>query len=214
MNNTKIEWTDKTINPIVGCKNGCGYCYAERMNRRFKWIKDWQKPEYFGNRLEDIYKLRNPSKIFIGSMCDMFGSWVREKWVSYTLIAVDKNPRHTFQFLTKCPEGLLTWKFPDNAWVGVTIESQDKLFRIKPLLESSAKTRFISFEPLLSDFPDVSLKGIDWIIVGAMTGPGAIKPDAQWVTNLIAQARKQGVPIFLKDSLNWPENIQEFPGGF
>ena len=183
--NTKIEWCDATWNPVVGCKNGCWYCYGKRMNDRFKWIPKWNEPQLFDKRLiEDMPK--KPSKIFVGSMCDLFGDWIHKDWIKWIISIVKRNPQHTFQFLTKNPKRYLEFDFPNNCWLGTTITNRKDGWRIIDLTRNN-NYKFISFEPLLDMFDkemNYWLKGIDLVIVGAMTGIGAIKPKKEWIESI------------------------------
>ncbi|OGF48613.1 MAG: hypothetical protein A2231_11510 [Candidatus Firestonebacteria bacterium RIFOXYA2_FULL_40_8] len=211
MNRTKIEWCNFTWNPLVGCKYGCSYCYANVLNHRFHWLDDFSEPEYFRERLEDPIRRKKPSKIFTGSVCDQFGGWVDENIINDVLNVVRKCPQHTFQFLTKNPVRLQDFKFPDNSWIGTTIDHCENAGRSGLLKLAEAKVRFISFEPLLSDMTTVPLDGINWIIVGAMTGKQAVSPEMGWVRNIIKSATAKGIPVFLKNSIAWPEKLQQYP---
>lgn len=184
MTKTKIEWTDYTLNPVVGCKHGCSYCYAKRMNDRFKWIEKWDDPQWFLERLKEPSKLRKPSKIFVCSMADLFGDWVPYRWIEYVIEMTEENPQHTFQFLTKNPKRYLEFHFPQNCWLGITIDvvNQARLNYLKENKEYNYK--FISFEPLLGNMSALNLSGIDLVIVGAMTGVGAIKPKKEWIKSI------------------------------
>lgn len=212
MNKTKIEWTDYTWNPVVGCKHGCFYCYARDMNRRFKWVLDWYEPQIFPKRLEKPLNINKPSKIFVGSMCDLFGEWIPAEWIKKIINITRKCPQHTFQFLTKNPMRYLEFKFPENCWLGHTIDKYtDDKFLGNEYLKEIPSVKFISFEPLLSDMSGIDLNGIDWVIVGAMTGPNPIKPNKEWIEDVINLAKDKNIPLFLKGNLCWSENIQEFP---
>jgi protein gp37 len=186
MNKTKIEWTEYTWNPVVGCKNGCWYCYAKRMNDRFGWIEDWNKPQFFINRLDEPYRIKKPSKIFVGSMCDLFGDWVKDEWIREVIIAAKNNPHHTFQFLTKNSKRYLEFRFPKNCWLGITITGKEELidshYKIR-VLKQKRNFTFISFEPLLNKV-NMHLTGINLVIVGGMTGAGAIKPKKDWIESI------------------------------
>lgn len=187
MNKTKIEWCDYTWNPVVGCKTGCDYCYAERMNKRFKWIKDWKEPEFFQERIDQLMNSTlAPSKIFVGSMCDLFGGWIHSEWIGMVLQAVYNFPEHEFMFLTKHPNRYNMFKFPENSWLGATIEEQHKVHRLHDL-ESYKNTlvkKFVSIEPLMGDFWDTQFDGMDLVIIGAMTGLKAIKPEDNWIKSI------------------------------
>ncbi len=158
-----IEWTDYTWSPISGCRHSCGYCYARRMATRFegKAFPNGFMPTFYPERLTEPAKVKRPSKIFVGSMGDLFGDW---DWANATgyhrvdgdrvieevLQIVRECPQHTFQFLTKNPKRYQGIDFPANAWVGTSVENQAAAEqRIPILLQATAKVRFVSVEPLL-----------------------------------------------------------------
>ncbi|HDY89867.1 MAG TPA: DUF5131 family protein [bacterium] len=187
MNKTKIEWCDYTWNPVVGCKTGCSYCYAERMNNRFNWIQDWKQPEFFPERLFDPWGKKKAGKVFVGSMCDLFGGWISSNWIQQILDICHLAIQHEFMFLTKYPARYFEFHFPDNCWVGATAEKEDltggaRLHNLKTLNTDAKK--FISIEPLLGYFGIIDLSFLDLVIVGAMTGPGAIKPKKEWIESI------------------------------
>jgi len=190
INKTKIEWTNYTWNPIVGCKNNCSYCYAKRLNDRFKWIPDWTKPKFYYDRLNDKMP-KKPSKIFVCSMADLFGDWVEKSIIENILIVVGQNPQHTFQFLTKNPKRYLEFIFPKNCWLGITIdgtESKTEQWNKSRYLKMSGDNyKFISFEPLLGEIDKGVIKCLpefNLVIVGAMSGTGAIKPKQEWIKSI------------------------------
>jgi protein gp37 len=205
MNKTKIEWTDYTWNPVVGCKNECWYCYAKRMNDRFKWIAKWDKPKFFIERLKEPYNLKEPNKIFVCSVADLFGDWVPGGWIDKVIEVAIDNPEHTFQFLTKNPKRYLELEFPENCWLGLTIDKvqYDTNTKVNIMRTKSATNyTFISFEPLLGDmsqlFKDSTgecMKQINLAIVGAMTGRGSIKPEKEWIDSI------KHKNIFYKDNI-------------
>lgn len=209
MTPTKIEWADYTLNPIVGCKHDCHYCYAKGINARFKFVKKWTEPEFFPERLNfktpKLPKKRNyiarafsPDKpvIFIGSMTDIFGDWINYQWIKLVLEMCASKPEVIFMFLTKNPVGALGHKFPDNCYFGVTIEGNNTKItsrRLLGLLANSCQNKFVSFEPLLGDefIQYLKIKNeliykneLKFEIVGAMTGKKAIKPQLEWLEKL------------------------------
>ena len=209
MNKTKIEWCDYTWNPVKGlCPVGCDYCYARRIYKRFKLNPEIRLDE---KELNAPIKLRKPSRIFAGSTIELFGDWVDSRAMLEILMRAASLPWHTFIFLTKRPDRMIGWKFPANCWTGITAENPSKYNeRINNLRKVHSKLKFISFEPLMfNQTENVSLEGIDWIIIGAMTPKPCHSEGA--VKNLIRTARKYAIPVFLKDNLKWPEKIQEFP---
>ena len=204
-NKTDIDWPFKplyTFNPIVGCKHNCPYCYARRMNDRFKWVKEWTKPQYFYERLTFPTPFK-PSYIFVGSMCDLFGDWVSGLFIS-DVVKLAEN--HQWIFLTKNPIRYEEFIFPDNVWLGTTVTSfttgLDTLIDFHNPLNDNNKM-FLSIEPLLGDFEKVSFSNMDLIIVGAMSGPNAFKPSLEQVKSI------EHFNIYYKKSLRdiYPELI-------
>jgi len=194
-----IGWADKTWNPVCGCKNACYYCYSKRLNDRFKWLKDFTKPKFYPERLLEPYDLRKSSKIFVCSMADLFGDWVPDKWIKAILEVVRDNPQHTFQFLTKNPKRYLEFEFPKNCWLGVTITNSKDGWRIVDLVRKD-NYRFVSLEPLIGGFGkefNMWIKGVDLIIIGAMTGMGKknVIPKKEWIDNI------QHKNIFYKNNI-------------
>jgi protein gp37 len=233
LNKTKIEWTDYTWNPITGCKHGCWYCYANRMFTRFHRSFE---PQFHPERLMQPLFLKKPSKIFCCSVSDIFASWTKPEWRDDVLevikICQTDRPFLTFQLLTKQPEGAIPYYFEKNTWLGATITRQDELDKINVLKSCHAVTKFVSFEPLLEEIDTekpyshydeengepcyhwdelADLDGIDWIIIGKLTGSRRIKLQKEWVEKLIEQARGLDIPIFIKNNVNWHKRIQEFP---
>jgi protein gp37 len=215
MNTTKIEWTDVTWNPVTGCLHGCQWCFARRLAEtrlrgRCGYPSDEPfRPTFHENRLGEPLERKKPAKIFVSDMGDLMGRWVDKTWIQRVLDVVWLSPRHTFQFLTKNPSRYAEFEpYPSNAWLGTSIESQDKLGRLEIIKQVKATVRFVSIEPLLSDI-NVDFGGLQWIIVGGMTGPKAVKPKPVWVENILAQAN--GIPVFLKNNLSYPLRRQEFP---
>jgi protein gp37 len=209
MNKTKIEWCDYTINPIKGlCQNNCWYCYAKRMYRRFKWNPVIRIDEKEFDKLKIIKK---PSRIFICSTIDLFGDWICDDWIYYVFLKIKQYSQHTFIILSKFPERMVHWKFPDNCWVGTSITGieENQSYR-HGSLSGMDNIKFISFEPLLAE-PESITKylSLDWIIIGGLTPKPVHKKE--WVQSLIEQVREKQIPIFLKDNLKWHEKIQEFP---
>lgn len=227
MNRTSIEWCDFSWNPVTGCKRGCSYCYAARMAHRFGKSFD---PELHPERLYDPRKRGKAAKIFVCSTADLFGPWVPDIWVWQVLDEARSTycRHHTFIFLTKSPGRYAEFNpWPENAWLGATVTNQaDADERIPELLLADARIRFISAEPILGSIdidnylpyywwkdPDGNTgeTGIDWVIIGAQTGPGSVEPEMDWVVNLRMQAHHAGIPVFLKNNLGILHPPQEFP---
>jgi protein gp37 len=205
-----INWTDATWNPVTGCRHDCPYCYARENYRRFNRSFE---PAFHPEALREPIARHKPTKIFVGSTADVFGAWVPRDWIEQVLNVVRKAPQHTFQFLTKNPQRLAEFRFPDNAWAGATI---DVRARLKPTLEAlrhvQAPVRFISFEPLNGDMGVPLLAGaVEWIIIGAQTGHGAHQPEEGWVDDLVSAATAARVAIWFKDNLIREPRINDWP---
>ncbi len=212
MNETKIEWTDLTWNPVTGCRNDCPYCYARRISARRGWSFE---PTFWPERLTQPQKEKRPRKIFVCSMGELFGEWVEKAWIEKVLAVVQKCPQHTFQFLTKNPKGLAQFNpWPKNAWVGATATNQAMAsVASMALVEVSAAIRYLSCEPLLGSIRLHGANHLRWIIIGAQTGPGGIQPQGLWVRMLIDDARRIGANVFCKDNLIWSHAPKEMPTG-
>ncbi len=210
MSATTIEWTEVTWNPVTGCSKvspGCSHCYAERMAKRLQAMGKANYRDGFRVRTHE-HMLSVPSTwtksrmVFVNSMGDLFHEDVPFEFIERVFDAMHRAPMHTFQVLTKRADRLaelapaLSW--PSNVWMGVTVEDNDRLSRIDSLLKVPSEVRFLSIEPLLGPLPDLSLAGVDWVIVGCESGPGArpMKPD--WVTAIRDSCVRAQVPFFFK----------------
>jgi len=209
-NASKIEWTESTWNPITGCTKispGCQNCYAERLAMR---LQAMGQPNYINgfrvtthdHMLNKPLSWKHPQMIFVNSMSDIFHEDVPLEFIIKIFNVMQQAAHHRFQILTKrsermlelCPE--LPW--PSNVWAGVTVENDDYRFRINHLCQTSAKVKFISFEPLLSPIKKLNLKNIDWVIVGGESGPKARPMLPIWVRDIRDQCFSSNVPFFFK----------------
>lgn len=217
---SSIEWTEATWNPVRGCTHvspGCKNCYAERLAHRFSGIglpyegltrKTKAGPKWTGGValveavLNDPLHWRQPRRIFVNSMSDLFHPSVPESFISRVFDVMVRAPRHTFQILTKRADRLvaLSPELPSapNIWLGVSVESQAYASRIDALRRVDAGVRFLSLEPLLGPVPDLDLSGIHWVIVGGESGPGARAMDERWVLEIREECQRQHVPFFFK----------------
>jgi len=228
MNKTKIEWTDYTWNPVSGCTKRCSYCYANRLAQgRLRNIYlantnvalgcdpgDPFSPRFWTNRLHRPRKNNKESKIFVCDMGDLFDSHVPNLWIQAVINEATFCWWHTFQFLTKQPARAAEFTFPPNAWVGTTVDRYDSenWQRQGYMTSIVASIRFVSYEPLRTPIPDIP-PWANWIIIGAMTGPKPVRLEPKWVQTLIDCADDKGIPVFLKDNLNWPVVRREWPRG-
>jgi protein gp37 len=207
---SQIEWTDMTWNPVTGCtkiSQGCKNCYAERMAKRLQAMGVERYHNGFEVTLhEDLLdaplRWLKPRMVFVNSMSDLFHEAVPDEFIARVFRTMERCPQHTFQVLTKRSKRLadisadLPW--PDNVWMGVSVENEDVIFRIRDLQRVPAKIRFLSCEPLLGSLDDLPLKGIHWVIVGGESGPGARPIQERWVLSILEQCETQDVPFFFK----------------
>lgn len=205
-----IEWTDATWNPVTGCDKvspGCAHCYAETFAERFRGVPGHPYEQGFDlrfwpNRLEVPLVWREPRRIFVNSMSDMFHEAIPESYVARVFAVMEQASWHQFQVLTKRHERLaelaprLPW--PDNVWIGVSIENNRWTLRADYLRQVRAAVRFISAEPLLGPLTDLDLDGIDWVIAGGESGPGHRSPKIEWFQDLRDRCVEAGVPFFFK----------------
>lgn len=219
MNDTKIEYVDKTWSPITGCtavSAGCENCYARRMANRLRGRYGYPQDEPFkvtlhADRLDQPLYWRKPRRIFVCSMGDLFHKHVPSYFMNEVLVRCVRQSRHQFLLLTKRPERMLKCfstmeKIHPNLWLGVSVENQETADeRIPILLQIPAAVRFVSVEPMLGPVDinrDWHTPVIDWVICGAETGPGARPMDIQWAYSLGDQCVDADVPFFFKKDSN------------
>ena len=205
-----IEWTDATWNPVTGCtkiSSGCKHCYAERLAHRLQAMGQANYRNGFRvtlqpHMLELPLKWKSPRRIFVNSMSDLFHAEVPFRYVCDVFDTMHRANWHQYQVLTKRSERLmelsakLQWE--PQIWMGVSIENEDYADRIDHLRRTGAHVKFLSLEPLLGPLRKLSLRGIDWVIVGGESGPGARPMDPGWVRDIRDQCRRAGVGFFFK----------------
>jgi protein gp37 len=205
-----IEWTQSTWNPVTGCTKispGCKNCYAERMAHRLQLMG---QPNYRNgfqvtlqpSMLELPIRWRKPQAIFVNSMSDLFHDDVPIDYIQQVIDVMRRANWHRFQVLTKRADRLanldsvIDW--PENVWMGVSVESQAYVRRIDLLRSTHAHVKFLSVEPLLEGLPGLDLDGIDWVIVGGESGPRARAVQPEWIAELRDQCVAANVPFFFK----------------
>lgn len=215
MRTTKIEWTDKTWNPITGCSKkstGCLHCYAEVMARRLKAMGQEKYANGFivtlhERCLEEPLTWRGNHNIFVCSMSDIFHENVPFEFIDKMFDVIKCTPQHRYQILTKRAERMAeyfeTRSVPNNVWLGVTVEAQSSRFRIDYLRNLPASVKFLSCEPLVEDLGELDLTGIDWVIVGGESGPQARPMKEEWALNIMKQVEAQGARFFFKQWGTW-----------
>lgn len=215
MKSTKIEWTDKTWNPITGCTKisaGCTNCYAEIMSNRLKAMRQCKYINGFTLTLHEKVlveplKWKNPHIIFVCSMSDLFHEEVPFEFIDKVIDIIKRTPYHSYQILTKRAERMYAYfsqkEIPANVWLGVTVEVGTSKVRIEYLRKLPARIRFLSCEPLLENLGKLDLKDIDWVIVGGESGSKARPMKLEWVTDIKEQVDKQGAAFFFKQWGTW-----------
>jgi len=205
-----IEWTEATWNPVTGCTKispGCKFCYAERMAKRLEAMEQPRYRNGFSLTLQpDLLELplrwKKPRVIFVNSMSDLFHKDVPTRFIEDCFDVMRRAKQHTFQVLTKRPERVvematnLPW--PENVWMGTSVENSDYSWRSQELANVPAAVRFLSVEPLLGPIPRLPLQRIDWVIVGGESGPGARPMESSWVRQIRDRCERYEVPFFFK----------------
>jgi len=226
LNNSKIEWTETTWNPVTGCtkvSSGCKNCYAEKMALRLhkmgmKKYKNGFEVTMHPDVLDDPCKLKTSKVIFVNSMSDLFHEDIPLEYIKKVFDVMNKCSYHVFQVLTKRSERMLDLSndliFTKNIWLGVTVEDNDNLHRIDDLLQIKSKIKFVSFEPLLSSLPDLDTTGIDWAIVGGESGAGARPIKEEWVLDIKYKCSQTNTSFFFKQwgGVNKKKNGRELQG--
>lgn len=210
MQKSSIEWTGITWGPVTGCLKwsaGCINCYAETMS---KWLKNMGLPKYKNefkptlhpDELETPFTWKTPQLVFVCSMSDLFQKYVPDDFIKKVFEVMNQTPQHTYQVLTKRPERALSLGnelvWTKNIWMGTSIEDSRVQHRLTTLKKIKAKTRFLSLEPLIGPFSDLSLSKIDWVIAGGESGWKARYIDPQWVKSIYKQCKLSKTAFFFK----------------
>jgi len=231
---TQIEWTEHTWNPFVGCSiksEGCKNCYAmwqaariesfksaahyigltEKVNGRIVWTGKLARAS--DATMRKPFSLPRGDMVFVNSMSDFWHPVALDEWRIEAIEVMRKNPDLVFQVLTKRPDEAIkflerrpNFRFPDNFWFGVTVESGKTKGRIDTLRRIPASMRFISFEPLLDDCGELDLTGIHWVITGGESGVVRRPCKYEWVKRIDDQAVEQEVARFFKQWGHWTNN--------
>ncbi len=215
MSATKIEWTDKTWNPVTGCtkiSTGCAHCYAETMTNRLHAMsvakyENGFRPTVHESTLDEPLNWIKPHTIFVCSMADLFHEDVSFSFLDKVMDTILKTQQHRYQILTKRAARMTEYfahnAIPDNVWLGVTVEARSEIGRIDFLRGVEASIRFLSCEPLVEDLGMIDLSGIDWVIVGGESGHKARPMKPEWVRSVLRQAQEQDVAFFFKQWGTW-----------
>ena len=209
-NNSHIEWTDATWNPVTGCSKispGCKFCYAERLSRRLQAMGQKNYRNGFEatlqpHMLEHPLRWKQPRRIFVNSMSDLFHDEVPTVYIRRVFDVMRRACWHQYQVLTKRSERLLELNsvlhWQPQTWMGVSIENEKYLYRADHLRLSGAQVKFLSIEPLLGPLRKLNLRGINWVIVGGESGPAARSMNPDWVREIRDLCNRAHVPFFFK----------------
>lgn len=213
---SRIEWTEQTWNPAVGCTKisaGCKHCYAETMANRLKAMGTRGYENGFAlrtlpERLNDPLNRKKPTIYFVNSMSDLFHEKIPDAYIDRIFEVIKKTPHHTYQILTKRAARMAryfkTREVPTNAWLGVSVENKKHgVRRIDYLRQVPARIRFLSVEPLLEDVGALNLRDIHWVIVGGESGPKARPMKPEWAESVRKQCKTQRVAFFFKQWGGW-----------
>jgi len=212
MAKSNIEWTEMTWNPTTGCtkiSDGCLFCYAEPLSIRLKamGLSKYQngfKLTLHPEELQRPFKWKKPRMVFVNSMSDLFHPEVPDMFIQAVFKVMNETPQHKYQILTKRSERLLQitdkLNWSENIWMGVTVENEKATSRIKNLIRTPAKTKFLSCEPLIGAVVSLGryISFIDWIIVGGESGADARKMEKSWVDSILNVCRESETPFFFK----------------
>ncbi len=215
MNTTAISWTNATWNPTHGCSRvseGCRNCYAERLSLQKGFTNlPWTKANEQANvmlkphKLKDPLKLKEPARIFVNSMSDLFHPAIPDTYRDQVWAIMAMTPQHTYQILTKRPELAAQWHGPwlSNIWMGASVENAKALSRLVSLRACGAKVKFLSIEPLLESIGTPDFAGIDWVIVGGESGPDFRPMPHVWARDIRDACQASGTAFFFKQSAAW-----------
>jgi protein gp37 len=214
MNETTISWADYSWNPTRGCSHasaGCQNCYAERIATQYQhteypWTAEYadENVSVHPEKLDEPYSIDDPAFVFVNSMSDLFHSLVPDAFIEDVFAVMRNCPHVVFQILTKRPgrAAHMPLDWPENVWMGTSVEDERVTERIDLLRECDAETLFISFEPLIGPVGTVDLSGYDWAIVGGESGPDAERRemDHAWARAIYRECREQDVAFYFKQS--------------
>ncbi|QEE24784.1 phage Gp37/Gp68 family protein [Rhodanobacter glycinis] len=213
---SRIEWTEQTWNPTIGCTKlsaGCKHCYAETLAKRLQAMgldayRQGFRLKLLPERLDEPRQRKKPTIYFVNSMSDLFHERIPDDFLDSVMAVIRDTPQHRYQILTKRHERLRSYfakrPVPGNVWLGVSVENRRHgVPRIDALRHIPAKIRFLSCEPLLEDLGELDLSGIHWVIVGGESGAKARPMHPDWARAIRTQCEDQGATFFFKQWGGW-----------
>jgi protein gp37 len=213
---SRIEWTEQTWNPAIGCTKvsaGCKHCYAETLAKRLQAMgvaayEHGFRLKLLEDRLDQPIQRKKPTVYFVNSMSDLFHERIPDQFIDNVMATITNTPHHRYQILTKRHERLGRYfasrSVPSNVWLGESVENRRHgVPRIDVLRQIPAKIRFLSCEPLLEDLGPVDLSSIHWVIVGGESGRKARPMHADWARTIRTQCEAQGATFFFKQWGGW-----------
>ena len=216
-----IDWAKWSWNPVTGCLHNCPYCYARDLAVLHYPTKF--EPAIWPDRLRMPYNTvvpkhaeRDPSyrNVFTCSMADLFGSWVPKEWIEAVLKVVADNPQWNFLFLTKFPQRMAEFVYPDNAWLGTTVDLQARVKNAeRAMAKVKAKVKWLSLEPLIEPLEFDDLSAFQWIVIGGASRSSETpewQPPRRWVWELTFKAQDAGCLVYHKTNLH--NRLKMFPG--
>lgn len=215
-----VDWAKWTWNPVTGCLHNCVYCYARDIAEDL--YPEKFTPSFHPERLTAPYYTKVPAEaeenigyrnVFVCSMADLFGKWVPQEWIDAILEAVRQAPQWNFLFLTKFPQRLASIEWPENAWVGTSVDEQYRVeIAEKAFRKVQASVKWLSVEPMRERLTFTSLEMFDWVVIGGQSKSSqapAFQPPWEWVEHLMQQARRAGCLVYWKPNLH--TRPQEYP---
>jgi protein gp37 len=219
MNRTTIEWATHTLNLVTGCTLGCPWCYARPIAHRLKGRagypqEDPFKPTIHWNRIYQVPDKGAHRRIFVDSMGEFFDPTLKSKDIQTLLDYLSFHHDDSFLILTKLPQRAITFRFPENVWLGASITEPADVWRVF-LFNAGLQHRFVSIEPLLrpvSQFLPGPLHAyVQWVIIGGLSGQASYVPPFADIDRIIKQCHAERLPVFVKDNARLANPPREYP---